>query len=293
MIFQEQKCQERFLDFIFEFITMKRKYYPIPFSQLSEGIKLCIKNCKRYYSESLILEKHNHDASAMISLIIAIEECAKAAFLLDYYKIKQDIPQNKVKEVFSNHKIRLAKFYELEDRSLEDISSIPSVHSEETRKIFNKMKGELQQFGKVSMMYVDWTKHYWHDPLKHLEIISMDNGVMNDDEWRMLTKSHYKSLKRDLKLILEIIQKDKEYDNAVSTISLDNISNDKIIDMIRKKYSELDQFAAGFTPDTNQIKIKIVLVKNKTNEDKRIQLQKEIENRFGGFSAEIKLVESI
>ena len=261
---------------------MKRKYYPIPFTQLPEGIKLSIKNCERYYSESIVLEKYGHYASATVSILIAIEEFSKGVFLLEYYKMKKDVPKNKVEEIFSKHKIRLAKFHELFYKSL------PSSSYDVRLTQFSKSMGDSDQFKKLNLMYVDWKKHYWLDPLKSLGV-----GLNHEDVWiNMYSKSNYDSLKSDLEIVFSIIRKDDDYIKVISTMDIDNISIPKLKDMIKKQYGENIPTRLSFTPDKDQITIEIKPIKKEINEENNKKLRKKIEDRFKGFSVEIKFDES-
>ena len=258
---------------------MKHKYYSIPLHQIPEGIVISMKNCERYLEESEVLEKNDHYASALVSLMVATEEFSKCNFLLEYYKEEKDIPRDKMKEYFSKHPIRLAKFHEIFQKKL------PSFNYNQSWANFNKKSGELDQYIKLNLMYVDWLNYSWHDPLKY-------TGITPESDQQLVTtqlKSSYNFLKIDLEILINTTKQDSSYIVAISSKKVDNISIQKIQGMIEEMYGDNIPTSLEFTPEHKKISIKIKPINDVINQENNLKLKKKIEKRFNGFSVTIKL----
>jgi len=133
---------------------MKKPYKPsIPFAELPEGIRFCIKNCKRLWNDAKNLYDLGSYASAILLLILAKEEFAKALLLLQHEKSKQDIDDKKVKQYFGDHETRLEEFGKYFHKSL---------GSNIDEKFASMSVFDIQTREKYT--YVDWSQLGWSYP---------------------------------------------------------------------------------------------------------------------------------
>ena len=260
---------------------MKHKYDSIPLHQIPEGIVISMKNCERYLEEGKVLEKNDHYASALVSLMIATEEFSKCIFLLEHFKEGNDIPQgNELDAYFSKHPIRLAKFHEVFNKNL------PSFDYNQNWARFDKMRGEFDQYSKLNLMYVDWLNYSWHDPLKYTGIASLPDQQLVTTQ----LKSSYDFLKIELEILIKTTKQGRDYVKAISSKKVDNISTQKIHDMIKEMYGDnIISPSVELTPAHKKISIKIKPINDVINQENNLKLKKKIEKRFNGFSATIEL----
>jgi len=258
---------------------MKHKYYSIPLHQIPEGVVISMKNCERYLEEGKVLEKNDHYASALVSLMIATEEFSKCNFLLEYYKEEKDIPQDKMKKYFSNHKIRLAKFHEIFNKNL------PFFDYNQNWARFDKMRGESDQYNKLNLMYVGWLNYSWHDPLKYTGIVSLPDQQLVTTQ----LKSSYDFLKIELEILIKTTKQGRDYVKAISSKKVDNISTQKIQGMVKEMYGDNINSSVELTPAHKKVSIKIKPINDVVNQENNLKLKKKIEKRFDRFSTTIEL----
>ncbi len=261
---------------------MKRKYHLIKYEQLPEGIQLCLNNCIRYSNESKILEEKKLLQSSMVSILLATEEFSKCKMLFDYYVKQKDVPVDKVKDIFSSHKIRLKEFHKA------FMSSLPKqIFSQDRLDRFSQSIGETEQMGKMNLMYVDWVGFKWHNPITSSGFVEEN---LKDVPYRLGTR--IKSMRMTLLgLIKQFIENEKfiEIQNAQK---IDNPTNSKIIKIIQDFYGKVP-ISLEFTYDYRLIDIKIKSTTSKITPKNNQMLREKIFSQYPDYIIKIKIDHSI
>ena len=205
---------------------------PIPPEEQPEGIRLSIENCKRLVTDAKILFDNKRYSSAIMLLILAKEEFAKALLLLNHEKDGLELSVNKVKEYFSDHEIRLEEFGKYFHRSLG--SEMPE---DGFAFIWRSDKDTREKY-----TYVDWTQLGWsypeYKPPKHWKF--KDESVFD--------KSKVESFMADLKQVFWKLEQDPDYKKAILKKNIDRPDGDKLYDIIKG--------VTGLPKPTSQAEIK-------------------------------------
>lgn len=215
---------------------MKKLYKPpIPPEEIPEGVRLCIKNCKRLWNDAKLLYDKEGHSSAILLLILAREEFAKALLLLNHEK--DGVDDKTVKEYFGYHLIRLEEFQKFFERSIG--SSIDMT-----------WKGSFDKEDREKYTYVDWTQTGWsypeYKPPKHWNLT--DDSVFD--------KQRVESFMADLKQVFWKLEKDPNYQTVIQKESVNRPDGDKLLTII-KEVTGLSNPTSN--TEIKQTKIKIIV----------------------------------
>jgi len=260
---------------------MKRKYYPIKYEQLLEGIQLCLDNCMRFYNESKLLENNKCFQSSMVSILLATEEFSKCKMLFDHYIKQENISENKVKKIFSDHKIRLKEFHK------NFMNSLPALSWPQERiDSFSKSVGHIEQIGKLNLMYVDWIGFRWHNPL-------ISSGLFDEEiEGQFQLRTRIKSMRIYFEILIKQFIENEKFIEMQNAPKIDNPTNSKIIKMIQDFYGEVP-YNLEFTYDYRLIDIKIKSITSKITPKNNQVLREKIFSRNPDYIIKIKIDNSM
>lgn len=193
---------------------MKKSWSPsIPPEEIPEGLQLCIKNCKRLWSDAETLYENESYSSAILLLILAKEEFAKALLLLNHEN--DGVDAKTVKIYFGDHLIRLEEFIEFFEKSLGSKMNMKSMASFD---IMNREK----------YTYVDWTQIGWsypeYKPPKHWEL-------KNENSF---DKSRVESLMSDLKQVFWSLEQNESYQKIIEKKPVDRPTGENLLDIVQK-----------------------------------------------------------
>lgn len=65
-------------------------------SEIPEGIIFCIKNGDRFFEDAVTLGYKEKYSSALLLMMLAMEELGKANLLLHHFEQKEDVPKGEV-----------------------------------------------------------------------------------------------------------------------------------------------------------------------------------------------------
>ena len=89
--------------------------------------------------------------------------------------------------------------------------------------------------------------------------------------------------------MIKITKRSRDYVKAISSKKADNISIQKINDMIEEMYGDNIPTSVELTPAHKKVSIQIKPINDVVNQENNLKLKKKIEKRFNGFSTTIEL----
>lgn len=165
-------------------IAGRKTFEEIPHPMIAEGIILSIENCKRYIDDAQALVLINRHQTALLCLFLASEEFGKAKLLLSHFLKGENVPANLVDKYFGDHVLKFKEYHEFLHRH----SLIPVEVTQEMLLKIQEEKSHSHQTTKERIMYVDWIKGRWHNPLRNADF-AMSASVDLLDSLKMRTTS--------------------------------------------------------------------------------------------------------
>lgn len=259
-----------------------RLQYDIHASSILRGIKLCIQNSNRHKQEAKILFENDCYQSSIVSLLIAIEEFAKGAWLYSVILLQtknesaiKDISDKNARPYFKLHRTKIRYFFNF-------VKRIPNYKVKSGVNKFIGMNEDIdnEQDYKLRMIYVDYVnrstkrKRYgeidgWLDP-QYIPMIAFA-----EEEKQMAGLStKYNELFEDLETAWEYFHKNMGYGEIKSHI-LEIPDNGKIIIFVKK---QLNNQLMQIESETKGYAVKVTLCPQKNQKWVTKELCHKIEN---------------
>jgi len=245
---------------------MKKPWSPsIPPEEIPEGLQLCIKNCKRLWSDAKTLYENESHSSAILLLILAKEEFAKALLLLNHER--DGVDAKTVKIYFGDHLIRLEEFIVFFEKSLGSKMDMKSMAS------FDVMNRE-------KYTYVDWTQIGWsypeYKPPKHW-------GLENDNHF---DKSRVESLMSNLKQVFWALEQNPDYKKIVGKKFVDRPTGETLHDIV-KKITSIENPRLSTEIKMSKIKLELEIQDTSKKDEFDNNIKKDIMQRYPNYSLEL------
>lgn len=245
---------------------------PIPPEEIPEGVRLCIKNCKRLWKDAKILYNNKSYSSAILLLILAKEEFAKALLLLKHKKDKQEIDNKKVNQYFGDHETRLKEFQKF------FYESLPGFDKQRAEKFSNMWFFDKETREKYT--YVNWGQLGWSYPEyklpKHWGFV--DEGTF--------AKSQVEFIMSELKQVLWKFEQNANYKKIIQKLIVDRPNGEKLYEII-KQVTKLENPTSKTEIKKSKIVIKLEIMDINKKSEFEAKLKQKISQRFPKYKIEI------
>lgn len=251
----------------------------IPKEVLPNIIKVCIKNFQRHRKDSEVLFANQCIPSAVASLLYSAEELAKVIILLPFYKRKESVPEDKVKDIFRSHEYRFREFSKYFHESL------PSPMGPDFIETMSKGDGKMEQDYKEKMIYVDWKDNHIHDPT-YLEQFM----ITKESDGESFNKMKYESTKININQVLHKLSQDVDLKSLLEQKDADLPSLFKINE-IMKSYFEGEKVPTKAEMTKKKVTIELDSKHHLVNDDLKLRIRKHLKIQYPDYEFIVKLTE--
>jgi len=237
---------------------------PIPPEEIPEGLRLCVKNCKRMWNDAKILYNNESYSSSILLLILAREEFAKSLLLLNHEKDGIDVKT--VKRYFGDHLIRLEEFHDFFQKSLGSEMNM-------------KWMSQFDVRNREKHTYVDWTQIGWSYP-EYFSPIS--RGIDNNS----FDKSSVESFMVELEQVFWKLEQNENYKKIIEKNFVDRPTGKNLLDIVQKCTS-IEKPRLSTEIKMSKIKIELEIHDTSKKDEFETKIKDVITQRFPKYSLNI------
>ena len=253
----------------------------IPKEVLPNIIKICFKNFQRHNKDSKVLFANKCFPSSIASMLYSVEELSKVIILLPFYKNKENVPEEKVREIFRSHEYRFREFSKYLHESLPSPMGIDFIET------MSKMEGKLEQDYKEEMIYVDWIDNHIHDPT-YLEkfIITKESDIEG------FTKMKFEITQININQVFSKLSQDEDLKSLLNEKNVDIPSPSKIGEIAKSYFKDEKIFIRSEVTGINKKgKIELDSKHPEVNDNVKIRIRKHLKTQYPDYDFVVKLVE--